>query len=280
MLKLRDGIAELYKRVSTSVPSDVENALRAAYDSEENKSAQETLSIMLENIRLARQTSRPVCQDTGTPVFHVKVPRGLSYTELLSTINEATVKATEKVPLRQNAVDGIAGNNTHNNTGIGFPVVHLEDAADNTLKIDLMLRGADCENVSRTYRLPVESLGAESNLEGVRRCVLDAVHKAQGKGCPPYIIGVGIGASNDQASVLSRRQLLRKIPDQNEHPVISELENRLLGEINRLGIGPMGLGGKTTAIGVKIGVNHRHVSSYLVDVAVCCWAHRRGRLIW
>lgn len=280
MLKLRDGIVELYKRVSTSVPADVEDAIKSACASEEGALAKESLSIMLENIRLARQTSRPVCQDTGIPFFHVKVPRGLSYTEIRNTIREATVKATEKVPLRQNAVDVITEKNSGDNTGAGFPVIHLEDTTDGSLKIDLVLRGADCENIGQTYRLPLDILRAESDLEGVRRCVLHAIQKAQGRGCPPYVIGIGIGASIDQASALARNQLLRRISDRSEHPVIAELESRLLNEINQLGIGAMGLGGKTTATGVKIGVNHRHVSSYVVDVSVCCWLHRRGRLIW
>ncbi len=280
MLKLRDGIVELYKRVSTSVPADVEDAIKSARASEEGALAKESLSIMLENTRLARQTSRPVCQDTGIPFFHVKVPRGLSYTEIRNTIREATVKATEKVPLRQNAVDVITEKNSGDNTGAGFPVIHLEDTTDGSLKIDLVLRGSDCENIGQTYRLPLDILRAESDLEGVRRCVLHAIQKAQGSGCPPYVIGIGIGASIDQASALARNQLLRRISDRSEHPVIAELESRLLNEINQLGIGAMGLGGKTTATGVKIGVNHRHVSSYVVDVSVCCWLHRRGRLIW
>lgn len=280
MLKLRDGIVELYKRVSTSVPADVEDAIKSACASEEGALAKESLSIMLKNIRLARQTSRPVCQDTGIPFFHVKVPRGLSYAEIRNTIREATVKATEKVPLRQNAVDVITEKNSGDNTGAGFPVIHLEDTTDGSLKIDLVLRGADCENIGQTYRLPLDILRAESDLRGVRRCVLHAIQKAQGKGCPPYVIGIGIGASIDQASALARNQLLRRISDRSEHPVIAELESRLLNEINQLGIGAMGLGGRTTATGVKIGVNHRHVSSYVVDVSVCCWLHRRGRLIW
>lgn len=280
MLKLRDGIVELYKRVSTSVPADVEDAIKSACASEEGALAKESLSIMLENIRLARQTSRPVCQDTGIPFFHVKVPRGLSYTEIRNTIREATVKATEKVLLRQNAVDVITEKNSGDNTGAGFPVIHLEDTKDGSLKIDLVLRGSDCENIGQTYRLPLDILRAESDLKGVRRCVLHAIQKAQGKGCPPYVIGIGIGASIDQASALARNQLLRRISDRSEHPVIAELESRLLNEINQLGIGAMGLGGRTTATGVKIGVNHRHVSSYVVDVSVCCWLHRRGRLIW
>jgi fumarate hydratase class I len=117
-------------------------------------------------------------------------------------------------------------------------------------------------------------------VEGVRKCVLDAVYKAQGRGCPPYIIGVGIGASKDQVTKLSKEQLFRRLKDTNKHKVLSNLEKKLFNEINQFGIGPLGLGGRTTTIGVKIGVNHRHPASYFVDVSVCCWANRRARLIW
>ncbi|GAB4417298.1 MAG: hypothetical protein OHK0032_13330 [Thermodesulfovibrionales bacterium] len=280
MLKLRDGIVELYRKVASSIPPDVENALKMAYSLEEDSIAKESLGIVLENIRIARQTERPICQDTGVPVFYVRIPRGLRHTEFKNTIKEATVIATEKVPLRPNAVDILTEKNSGDNTGIGFPVIYLEETAEDTLRIDLMLKGSGCENAGQTYRLPVEGLDAQRDLEGVRRCVLDAVHKAQGRGCPPYTLGVGIGAAKDQVSVLAKHQLFRRIPDYSEYPVVAELENRLLTEINQLGIGPLGFGGKTTAIGVKIGINHRHPASYFVDVSVCCWANRRGRLIW
>jgi fumarate hydratase class I len=143
-----------------------------------------------------------------------------------------------------------------------------------------MLKGAGSENIGQLYKLPMEEIGAERNLEGVRRCVLDAIYKAQGKGCPPYIITVGIGASKDQVTRLSKEQLLREIEDVNSHKTLSAFEKRLLRDVNRLGIGPLGFGGKTTALGVKVGVNHRHPASYFVDVSVSCWADRRAQLIW
>lgn len=280
MLKLRDGIVELYRKVATSIPPDVEEALKTAFAREDGPLAKEALGIILENIRLARQTARPVCQDTGVPTFYVKIPRGLSQLSLRDTIKEATVMATEKVPLRPNAVDILLDKNSGDNTGLGFPVIYFEETSDDTLKIDLMLKGSGCENAGQTYKLPVEELMAQRDFEGVRRCVLDAVHKAQGRGCPPYTIGVGIGAAKDQTAILAKQQLLRRLSDTNEFQPVAELENRLLKEINQLGIGPLGFGGKTTALGVKIGINHRHPASYLVDVSVCCWANRRGRLIW
>lgn len=281
MLKLRDGIVELFRKVATSIPPDVEEAIKGSLAIEEEGSgAKSAISIILENIKLARETSRPICQDTGVPVFYVQVPVGLSQLELKETIIEATRIATEKVPLRPNAVDVISEKNSGDNTGDGFPVLYLEETSGSTLTIDLMLKGGGCENVGQLYKLPVFELHAERDLDGVRKCVIDAVQKAQGKGCPPYIIGVGIGAAKDQVTRLSKSQLMRRLNDTNRIAELASLENRVLGEINELGIGPQGFGGRTTALGVKIGANHRHPASYFVDISVSCWAARRGRLIW
>lgn len=281
MLKLRDGIVELYRKVATSLPPDVEDALKAAFSRESKGSAaSESLSVILENIRVARDTGRPVCQDTGVPAFFVKVPAGLSHLALRETIMDATRIATEKVPLRPNAVDVITELNSGDNTGEGFPVVYFEENAGTTLVIDLMLKGGGCENAGRLYKLPEEKLNAHRDLDGVRKCVLDAVQKAQGRGCPPYIIGVGVGATKDQVTRLAKDQLMRKLSDRGKISELVTLEGSLMNEINELGIGPQGLGGRTTAMGVKIAVNHRHPASYFVDVSVSCWATRRGRLIW
>lgn len=281
MLKLRDGIVELYKKVATSIPPDIEEALKSAFSNEaEVSSARTSLGIILENIKLARETERPVCQDTGVPVFFIKIPVGLNQLELKNTIIDATRIATEKIPLRPNAVDIISEKNSGDNTGSGFPVIYFEESQSSTLTIDLMLKGAGSENAGQIYKLPVEELNAQRDFDGVRKCVLDTVQKAQGRGCPPYILGIGIGASKDQVTRLSKEQLMRRLNDTNKIKELERLENKFLIDINKLGIGPMGLGGSSTAIGVKIGVNHRHPASYFVDVSVSCWADRRGRLIW
>jgi fumarate hydratase class I len=281
LLKLRDGIVELYRKVATSLPPDVREAMDSGLAREpEGSIAFSTMSAQIENMKLARDTVRPVCQDTGVPAFWVKVPVGLSHIEMKKTIIEATRLATEKVPLRPNAVDIITETNSGDNTGIGFPIIYMEETRESSLTIDLMLKGAGCENGGQIYKLPVEELGAQRDLDGVRKCVIDTVQKIQGRGCPPYILGVGIGAAKDQVTRLAKEQLMRRLNDVNKTEELAALEARLLNEINELGIGPMGLGGKTTALGVKIGVNHRHPASYFVDVSVSCWATRRGRLIW
>ncbi len=281
MLKLRDGIVELYRKVATSLPPDVEEALRNSLALEkEDSPANSSLSVILENVRVARDTARPICQDTGVPVFFVKVPMGLSQLELKETILEATRSATVKVPLRPNAVDSVTELNSGDNTGTGFPVIYFEETRGNTLTIDLMLKGGGSENAGQLYKLPSEELDAGRDMEGVRRCVLDAVQKAQGRACPPYVIGVGVGAAKDQVTRLSKEQLIRKLGDVNKFESLAALESRLTAEINELGIGPQGLGGRNTVMAVKIGANHRHPASYFVDVSVSCWATRRGRLIW
>ncbi len=281
MLKLRDGIVELYKKVSTSLPPDVEEGLKQAFSNEQEETkAKSALGIILENIKMGRDTARPICQDTGVPVFFIKVPAGLSQIDIKNTVLDATRIATEKIPLRPNAVDILTERNSGDNTGIGFPIIYLEETEKSTLSIDLMLKGGGSENAGQMYKLPASDLNAQRDLDGVSKCVLDAVQKAQGRACPPYLLGVGVGASKDQVTRLSKEQLMRKLNDKNKIEELAKLESDLLRNINRLGIGAMGFGGNVTALGVKIGVNHRHPASYFVDISMGCWATRRGRLIW
>ena len=284
MLKLRDGIVELYKKVATSIPTDVEDALKKAFSAETNPPAKQSLDIILQNISLARTSARPICQDTGFPVFFVRLPIGLTHKLIRDIIDDATRIATGKIPLRPNAIDTITEKNSGDNVGDYFPLVYIEETADQSLAVDLMLKGGGSENLGQTYKLPATldygAGTAERDFEGIRKCVLDAVFKAQGRGCPPYTIGVAIGGAKDQVAILSKKQFLRRLHDSHPDPKVAELEARLLDNINSLGIGPAGLGGKTTALGVKIATAHRHPASYFVDVSFSCWANRRGRLIW
>jgi len=278
---LQEEIVNLYRKAATSLPQDVEESLTQAAKTEKNGStAKAALASILENVRIARQKERPLCQDTGIPIFFVKVPSKRSQIEIKNAIIDATRIATEEIPLRPNAVDTINDRNSGDNTGIGFPVIYFEESPDNAITLDLMLKGSGCENVSQLYKLPLEELKAERDLDGVRRCSLDAICRAQGRACPPYILGIGIGASRDQITKLAKVQLMRNLEDLNSINALADLEKRLLDEINQLGIGPLGLGGRTTALGVKIGINHRHPASYFVEVCISCWADRRARLTW
>lgn len=278
MLKLRDGIVELYRKALSTVPTDVEEALRKAIESEKDQEARGFIKVIIENIRSLRQQSLPLCADIGIPTFIVRSPRGLSQTEIVKTIYEATAIATQRMPLQACAVDVATEEVSSSNTGSGFPIIYFEESENDTLIIDLLLKGADCEVIGRSYSLPDESIGAERSLKGVKVAVLDAIKMLGGKGCAPFVIGVGVGGARDQVSVLSKKQLFRKMGDRNELPAIAKLEDDLLLEANNLGLSWMK--GHSSILGIKIGVNHRHLSSYLVDVSFSCWATRRVRLIW
>ncbi len=286
MLKLRDGIVELYRKVATSIPNDIEEALKATGAKETGPLSRKSIDIVLKNVSLARTSNRPICQDTGFPVFFVKVPKGLSHRNIREVIVDATRLATKRVPLRANAVSSITDLNSGDNVGDSFPLVYIDETDEQTLTVELMLKGAGSENLGQMYKLPALlniggiDVAAERDFKGVRKCVLDAVFKAQGKGCPPYTIAVAIGGATDQVSFLSKRQLMRRLHDVHPDPAIAELESMIHNEVNSLGIGPLGFGGQTTALGVKIAAAHRHPASYFVDISFACWANRRGKLVW
>lgn len=278
---LTDQFVELVRLAATDLPPDVEDALRAARQQEEDGSAaQSALDTILENVRLARQNSTPICQDTGTPIFYIYYPSGWSTIKLRDQIGEAVAAATARSFLRPNAVNSLSGRNSGNNVGDDFPSLHFHEWEEAYLKVDLMLKGGGCENVGAQYKLPNTTLQAGRDLEGVRRVVLDAVNQAQGLGCAPGIIGVAIGGDRGASYVRSKEQFFRPLADQNQVPELAELETRLTGEANQLGIGPMGFGGKTTVLGVKMGTLHRHPASYFVTASYMCWADRRRTMIY
>lgn len=274
---------ELVRRASTDLRPDVERALRAAREREaEGSAAQGALDTIINNVELAREKSTPICQDTGTPIFYVYYPgtAGWSTLELKRQINEAVAQATAKAYLRPNAVDSLTGKNSGNNLGAEFPTFHFHEWEAPYLKVDLMLKGGGCENVGVQYKLPDSRLGAGRNLEGVRRAVLDAVYQAQGKGCAPAVIGVAVGGDRGSSYVKSKEQFYRDLDDTSGNPELAALEKRLTDEANSLGIGPMGFGGQTTVLGVKIDALHRLPASYFVTASYMCWADRRRTLMW
>lgn len=278
---LTDDLIELVRRAATQLPGDMEHALTEAKDQEEPGSAAEgALLTILNNVEMARQHATPICQDTGTPIFEVFYPLGVSTRLLSDQIRGAVAVATERSYLRPNAVDSLTGKNSGDNLGEAFPSLHFREWEEDYLKVDLMLKGGGCENVGAQYKLPDSQLGAGRNLEGVRRAVLDAVYQAQGKGCAPGIIGVAVGGDRGTGYIKSKEQFYRDLDDANENPELADMEARLMEEANSLGIGPMGFGGETTVMGVKIDSVHRLPASYFVTASYMCWADRRRTLIW
>jgi fumarate hydratase class I len=281
MQDLTQPILELIRFAATDLPPDVEAGLREAIEQEEpGSAARGALETIIKNVEMARENSTPICQDTGTPLFFVQYPQGWSTRRLREQIQQAVAQATQRAYLRPNAVNSLTGANTGNNLGDDhFPTIHFEEVEGDTLQIELMLKGGGCENVGAQYSLPNTALGAGRDLAGVRKVTLDAVQKAQGKGCAPGILGVAIGGDRGSSFAASKETLLRQLDDRNANPELDSLEQRLTQEANQLGIGPMGFGGKTTVLGTKITATHRLPASYFVSVSYMCWAYRRRRMI-
>ena len=284
--KLVDRLARFIQKTSSSLPDDAEQAIRKAVRREaKGSSARMVLETILRNVELARAAGTPVCQDTGTLTFFVAE----RLRRRVTPAGEAVARATANGWLRRNTIDSVTGRSIDTNVCSGAPVVHYvvgngEWGTGNGERgtgkgcVSLLMKGGGSENMSRQFSLPDASIGAGRDLEGVRRAVLTAVQQAQGYGCAPGILGVCIGGDRASGYEEAKLQLLRNLADTNPDPVLARLERRILREANSLGIGPMGLGGKTTLLAVKIGARPRVPASFFVTVAYLCWAARRRSL--
>ncbi len=270
------NIFELVRRTATDLPKDVELALKRALKKEKKGSrAHWALHSVLENVALARKKDAPLCQDSGALLFHFRVPVGFDVNALAAATRTAVADATTAGYLRENTIDSISGASYGNNVAHGAPVFHFEQGARKTIDARLVMKGGGSENAGRQYSLADPELGAERDLEGVRRCVLDAIVKTQGKACAPGILGVCIGGDRVTGYVHSKEQFLRKLTDKSPVQVLARLEARLMRDAKELGVGPMGLGGKTSVLGIKIGAVSRLPASFFVTVSCMCWAFRR-----
>jgi fumarate hydratase class I len=213
------------------------------------------------------------------PTFEVKTPVGANQLVLKAQIRDAIAEATRRGKLRPNSVDSITGDNSGSNLGPGTPIIHFDQwENDDEIEVKLILKGGGCENMNAQYSLPAElpNLGrADRTLEGVRKCILHAVWNAQGKGCAPGAVGVCIGGDRTSGYVHAKEQLFRTLDDINPDPRLAELEASIMGEVNKLGIGTMGFGGRVSLIGCKVGALNRLPASFFVSVAYDCWAFRR-----
>lgn len=270
------SLIELIKNTSAVLPDDVQKViLEALHREEKNTTAEYAMNIIKANIDLAKKKSQPLCQDTGTVLFYVGHPVGFDQHKFTSVIHKAVVKSTELGYLRQNSVDSLTGENSGMNVGPGHPSIHYHQHNKKTIEVKLMLKGGGCENVGAQYSLPLTPLDAGRDLNGVRKVILDAVHKAQGKGCGPGVLGICIGGDRGAGYIESKEQLLRRLDDTNPHKELALLEKEIVETSNKLGIGPMGFGGKTTLLGCKISALNRLPASFFVSISYMCWAYRR-----
>ncbi len=268
---VEDTVVRLLDLAATRLPSYVKDALYKAHQLE---SSNAQLLAIKTNFELAEKNHLPMCQDTGVPIFYVSIGSEAP-PELMKVIPKAiengTRRATKEIPLRPNAVDPIRSGNTGDNTGKGFPIINYEMVEGEDVEIFVLPKGGGSENMSR-----LGMLKPGEGLRGIKKFVIETVFHAGGNPCPPIVVGVGIGGGADVAMKLGKKALLRPIGSRHPEPDIAALELDLLEKINQLGIGAMGLGGKTTALDVKIEYAMRHPASLPVGVVIQCWADRRA----
>jgi fumarate hydratase subunit alpha len=265
---IEETVVRLLRDSECRLPPDVHAALRRALEMETEEMPRSQMMAILSNVDRAAERSLPMCQDTGLPVFFV---RGRCDPRVLEPIRKGVARATEEIPLRPNTVDPVSRENSGLNLGNMMPPVHLEPSDQDHLDIAVLPKGAGSENWSA-----LRMLNPAEGMEGVRRFVIECVVKAGSRPCPPTVVGVGVGGTADMACALAKKALLRKIDSKSDDALLAALESKLRSEINSLGLGPMGLGGSTTCLGVLMEKAHCHTASLPVAVSLNCWAARRA----
>lgn len=265
---VEDIVVNLLRLANTNLPADIGWALEAAAGWETNPVASTQLGAIMENVKKAEHMGLPMCQDTGIPVFYL---RGRFDSSIASEIANGVARATKTIPLRPNTVDPLTRENHGDNLGEGMPVIHYIPTEDDFTEITVLPKGAGSENMTR-----LAMLNPADGIEGVRRFVVDAVLDAGGRPCPPSIVGVGIGGTSDRCVEMAKEALLTPLDDENPDPVLRKMEEDLFVSLNSSGLGPMGLGGSTTVLGVRIRKCACHTASLPVAVNIGCWATRRA----
>lgn len=265
---IEDVVVNLLRLANTKLPQDIGWALESAAAWEPNAIASTQLGAVLDNVRKAGLLGRPMCQDTGIPVFYVK---GGYDPSIADAIARGVERATREIPLRPNTVDPLTRENDGRNLGRGMPVIHHLPSDGDYTEITVLVKGAGSENMTR-----LGMLDPSDGVAGVTRFVVDAVLDAGGRPCPPGVVGVGIGGMADECVAMAKRVLARPIDEENPDPVLREMEEDLFVRLNGSGLGPMGLGGSATVLAVRIDKAHCHTASLPVAVNIGCWATRRA----
>ena len=263
---------ELLRRATIRLPLHVKEAILQAYERETAQQAKFQLQTILENISIAEKGDLCVCQDTGVPLFYVKLGSMASVEgDIREAISQGTKRATEEIPLRQNVIHPLTKKNSGTNTGWGMPYVHFEIEPDaDYIEVTALPKGFGSEaKTSLLYIATNEDIAL-----GLTKCLLDIVLSALGEPCPPYVIGIGLGGTAEIATWLAKKAFLRPLGTSNPDPLVAKLEADLLEAINRTGIGAMGVGGSVTALGVHIEFCGTHTAAVPVAISFQCWAAR------
>ncbi len=269
---VEDTAVELLRIAATELPVEYVREMERLMKGTKGATGKAQLKSILDDASLARKNSWPMCQDTGVVAFMVKVGDKFPLkSELKEILTKATKRATEEIPIRPNAVDMLKGN-TNDNTGAFIPIINWEMVPGNELEIIAMPKGGGSSNVAN-HRMLKPGLG----MKGVKQFVIEAVAAAGSQGCPPYFVGVGIGGSEDLCMLLAKKALLKPFKVRNPDPKLAAIEEELLGKVNELGIGAMGLGEGPTALDLHIEMAARHPASLPVGIVISCWALRHAK---
>lgn len=273
--KITDAAVRLVSTAAIYLPSDVKRALKSAQENETSELAKKVIGSMLMNLDVAEAEGRPSCQDTGTVIFYIRAGDKFPYLGMLErALRNATIRATAEVPLRPNSVNIITGKNSNNNTGDRIPWIEWELVpGPDTADVTVVLKGGGSESPSMA-----KVISPAEGMKGVYKLVLDDIFEQGPKPCPPVVVGIGLGPTADIAMKLAKKALLRDIGQRNPDAELSKIETSLLEAINKLGWGPHGVGGSTTALDVHIDAVNRHPASFAVGIATVCWEDRKSTM--
>ena len=271
--KITEVVKKMCIDANINLGEDVVCAIYNNLEKEESELGKNVLHVLLENIQVANEKNIPICQDTGMAVFFVKVGQEVlvSGSTIEVAINEGVRQGYEEGYLRKSVVDPINRINTKDNTPA---IIHYEMVKGDKIEIEFAPKGFGSENMSK-----MKMLKPSDGVKGIKEFIINTVSEAGPNPCPPIVVGVGVGGTIDKCAQISKKALLRNIGEYNKDRFIAELEMELLTEINKLGIGPQGLGGNTTALSVNIETFPTHIAGLPVVVNINCHASRHKKVI-
>ncbi len=269
-------IADFIGMVGKYLPDDVEAALEKLAETETEERARTMYGCILDDLALAKELDRPLCQDTGVLQFFLEVGTEFPYMgELESVLEEASAKATKESPLRPNVVEPLGEHNTGTNVGYGAPYIEYELVPGGSdLRLRMYMAGGGCSLPGRSKVLmPLEGV------KGIRRFISETIVEWGVNACPPLCIGIGLGTCAATSAMLSKKALLRPVGTRAESPKVAELEDVIEADLNALGIGPLGFGGSASVMSVNIEAAGHHPATLGVGITTGCWATRRGEIL-
>ena len=270
--KITQAVKEMCMEVNIKLSDDVKEAILEAKDREESQLGKQILGQLEKNMEIAADQSIPICQDTGMTVVFMKIGQDVHFEGgfIGDAVNEGIRQVYEEGYLRKSVVkDPVERINTNDNTP---GIIHYEIVPGDEVEITVAPKGFGSENMSRLYMLK-----PADGIEGIKEAILETVKLAGPNACPPIVVGVGIGGTFEKCALLAKKALTRELNSSSEIPYVKELEEEMLQKINDLGIGPGGLGGKVTALGVNIETYPTHIAGLPVAINICCHVNRHIR---